>query len=210
MINVHKSKVLVSLMQYCFMNIVFATNNRHKVEEAQAILGNGFTLTTPRDLKLFDEIPETAATLQGNAYMKAQYIWERFHIACFADDTGLEVDILNGAPGVYSARYAGRECNPKENTIKLLKELSGKSDRSARFRTVVALIIDGDTFYFEGLLNGSITESPSGNGGFGYDPVFIPDGFNKTLAELTPEEKNAISHRGQSLRKLSEFLNNNS
>jgi len=197
-------------MQYCFMNIVFATNNRHKVEEAQAILGNGFTLTTPRDLKLFDEIPETAATLQGNAYMKAQYIWERFHIACFADDTGLEVDILNGAPGVYSARYAGRECNPKENTIKLLKELSGKSDRSARFRTVVALIIDGDTFYFEGLLNGSITESPSGNGGFGYDPVFIPDGFNKTLAELTPEEKNAISHRGQSLRKLSEFLNNNS
>jgi len=192
------------------MNIVFATNNRHKVEEAQAILGNGFTLTTPRDLKLFEEIPETAATLQGNAYMKAQYIWERFHIACFADDTGLEVDILNGAPGVYSARYAGRECNPKENTIKLLKELSGKSDRSARFRTVVALIIDGDTFYFEGLLNGSITETPSGNGGFGYDPIFIPDGFNKTLAELTPEEKNAISHRGQSLRKLSEFLNNNS
>lgn len=189
------------------MNIVFATNNRHKVDEAQAILGTDFSLTTPKDLKLFEEIPETAGTLQGNAFMKAQFLWERFHVACFADDTGLEVEALNGAPGVYSARYAGEEHDPKANTEKLLKVLKGKKDRNARFRTVVALIIDGDTFYFEGILNGKIGESPSGNGGFGYDPVFIPDGYDKTLAELTPEEKNSISHRGQSLRKLSIFLN---
>ena len=190
------------------MNIVFATNNRHKVDEAQAILGKDFTLTTPKDLKLFEEIPETAGTLQGNAFMKAHFLWERFHVACFADDTGLEVEALNGAPGVYSARYAGEEHDSKANTQKLLKALTGKKNRNARFRTVIALIIDGDTFYFEGILNGEIGESPSGNGGFGYDPVFIPDGYDKTLAELTQEEKNAISHRGQSMRQLSEFLNN--
>ncbi|MEA5004899.1 MAG: RdgB/HAM1 family non-canonical purine NTP pyrophosphatase [Rikenellaceae bacterium] len=190
------------------MDIVFATNNRHKVDEAQAILGADFSLTTPKDLKLFEEIPETANTLQGNAFMKAQFIWERFHIACFADDTGLEVEALNGAPGVYSARYAGEEHDPKANTEKLLKALAGKKNRTARFRTVVALIIDGDTFYFEGILNGKISEVPSGNGGFGYDPVFIPEGYDKTLAELTPEEKNSISHRGHSLRQLSKFLNN--
>jgi len=191
------------------MDIVFATNNKHKVEEAQAILGDLFHLITLGDLQFFEDIPETAPTLQGNAFMKAQHVWDKIHRPCFADDTGLEVDALNGAPGVYSARYAGVEHNPTKNTIKLLKEMTGARDRKARFRTVTALIIDGDTFYFEGVLEGKITKSPHGEMGFGYDPVFIPAGYDRTLAELTPEEKNAISHRGQSLRKLSEFLGNN-
>ncbi len=206
-IKVYKSKVLVSLMQYCFMNIVFATNNLHKVEEARSVLGKNFLLKTPRELNLFEDIPETADTLKGNALIKAQFIWQRLHIACFADDTGLEVNALNGAPGVYSARYAGEQHDSKANMAKLLKEMEGILDRRARFRTVIALIVDGKPFFFEGLLNGKIAEHPSGTGGFGYDPVFIPDGYDRTLAELSPEEKNLISHRGNSLRKLSAFLN---
>jgi len=192
------------------MEIIFATSNRHKLEEAQAILGEGFKLVSPRDLNLFDDIPEDADTLEGNALLKAQYIWERFHLPCFADDTGLEVDALGGAPGVYSARYAGEEQNFLNNTNKLLKELSGIKQRGARFRTVVALIIDGNISYFDGVLNGTIAEGPSGNGGFGYDPVFIPDGYTITLAELSPAQKNLISHRGLSMSKLSDFLHNNS
>jgi XTP/dITP diphosphohydrolase len=191
------------------MEIIFATSNRHKLEEAQAILGENFKLITPRDLNLFDDIPETADTLEGNALIKAQYIWERFHLPCFADDTGLEVEALGGAPGVYSARYAGEEQNFKNNMHKLLKELKGEKLRRARFRTVVAIIIDGNVNYFTGVLNGEISENPYGYGGFGYDPVFIPDGFSKTLAELTSAEKNLISHRGLSMRALSGFLNNN-
>jgi len=191
------------------MEIIFATSNRHKLEEAQAILGAEFRLISPRDLNLFDGIPEDADTLEGNAFLKAQYIWERFHRPCFADDTGLEVDALGGAPGVYSARYAGEEQNFKKNTDKLLKELDGVKQRGARFRTVVALIIDGNVNYFHGILNGVISECPSGSGGFGYDPVFIPEGYTKTLAELTPAEKNSISHRGLPISELSRFLNNN-
>jgi len=191
------------------MEIIFATSNRHKLEEAQAILGENFKLITPGDLNLFDDIPETSDTLEGNALIKAQYIWERFHLPCFADDTGLEVDALGGAPGVYSARYAGEEQNFKNNMHKLLKELNGVKLRRARFRTVVALIQDGNINYFTGVLNGEISKNPSGNGGFGYDPVFIPEGFTKTLADLTSAEKNLISHRGLSMRDLSRFLNNN-
>jgi XTP/dITP diphosphohydrolase len=190
------------------MEIIFATSNRHKLEEAQAILGEDFKLITPRDLNLFDDIPESAETLEGNARTKAQYLWERFHLPCFADDTGLEVDALGGAPGVYSARYAGEEQNSKNNMHKLLKELEGVKQRKARFRTVAALIIDGTIYYFQGVLNGEISESPSGSGGFGYDPVFIPDNHTKSLAELTPVEKNSISHRGFAMRELSRFLNN--
>ena len=206
-IKVYKSKVLVSLMQYCFMNIVFATNNLHKIEEARSILGKNFSLITPREFNLFEDIPETADTLKGNALIKAQFIWQRLHIACFADDTGLEVDVLNGAPGVYSARYAGEQHDSRANMVKLLKELEDKRDRIARFRTIIALIIDEKPFFFEGILNGKIAEHPSGTGGFGYDPIFVPDGYDRTLAELSPEEKNLISHRGKSLRKLSAFLN---
>lgn len=190
------------------MKIIFATSNRHKLEEAQAILGEGFDLITPKDLNLFDDIEESADTLEGNALIKAQYLWERFHLPCFADDTGLEVEALDGAPGVYSARYAGEEQNFRNNMLKLLKELEGVKLRRARFRTVVALIIDGNVYYFEGFLNGEISQEPFGNGGFGYDPVFVPDGFTETLAELTPDEKNQISHRGMSMRELSLFLNN--
>ncbi|MFA6335291.1 MAG: non-canonical purine NTP diphosphatase [Bacteroidales bacterium] len=190
------------------MEIIFATNNRHKLAEARAILGEDFKLITPKDLNLFDDIPESADTLEGNALIKAQYLWERFHLTCFADDTGLEVDALNGAPGVYSARYAGEEQNSKNNIQKLLKELEGIKQRRARFRTVAVLIIDGTAYYFQGILNGEIAETPSGNGGFGYDPVFIPDGYTKTLAELSTQEKNLISHRGFAMRELSRFLNN--
>ncbi len=190
------------------MEIIFATNNRHKLEEAQAILGEEFKLVSPKDLNLFEDIPETADTLDGNAHIKAAYLWEKFHRPCFADDTGLEVDALDGAPGVYSARYAGEEHNPINNTQKLLKELDGIKQRGARFRTVVALIIDDNVYYFEGILRGKITLTPSGNGGFGYDPVFIPEGYSKTLAELTSMEKNLISHRGLAMRELSKFLNN--
>ncbi len=190
------------------MDIIFATNNRHKLKEAQAILGERFSILSPAMLGINEDIPEEALTLEGNALIKARYIWEKLQKNCFADDTGLEVKSLNGAPGVFSARYSGIEQNSAANTKKLLRELEGTEDRSARFRTAVALIINGETFMFEGILNGRIAHSPFGYGGFGYDPVFIPQGYDCTLAELSPEEKNRISHRGISLRKLSVFINN--
>ena len=190
------------------MEIIFATNNRHKLEEAQAILGNDFKLITPKDLNLFEDIPENADTLEGNALIKAEYLWNKFHRPCFADDTGLEVEALGGAPGVYSARYAGEDHNSKNNIEKLLKELDGIGQRGARFRTVTALILEGKVNYFEGVLNGEITLKPSGSGGFGYDSVFLPEGYSQTLAELSSYEKNLISHRGSAMRKLSGFLNN--
>jgi XTP/dITP diphosphohydrolase len=189
------------------MDIIFATNNQHKLQEARAIMGEKFNLITPLMLDLTEEIPEDAPTLEGNALLKADYIWKKTFRPCFADDTGLEVTCLNGAPGVFSARYAGPEHNSKNNTEKLLRELDGADNRSARFRTAVALIIDGETYIFEGILNGRIALYPSGQGGFGYDPVFIPEGYDCSLAELSPFEKNKISHRGLSLGKLSEFLN---
>lgn len=188
------------------MDIIFATSNVHKLSEARGIIGDSFSLITPIDLGIPDDIPEEEDTLQGNALSKAQYLWDRCGKECFADDTGLEVEALGGAPGVRSARYASDECDPRRNMQKLIKELNGIKNRKARFRTVVALIIDGKVTLFEGQLNGSITETPSGSGGFGYDPIFLPDGYTKTLAELTSMEKNLISHRGIAMRKLSDFL----
>ena len=192
------------------MELIFATANKHKLSEAQAILGNGFSLVVPSELGLTGDIPETAETLKENAIMKAKFLWDKFGRPCFADDTGLEVDFLNGRPGVYSARYAGIEADPVKNMQKLLKELNGANCRKARFVTVVALILDENRIIlFEGALEGSILEASSGCGGFGYDPLFMPEGYSKTLAELSAEEKNRISHRGIAMRKLSDFLNNN-
>lgn len=192
------------------MELIFATANKHKLSEAQAILGKGFSLVVPSQLGLTGEIPETADTLKENAIMKAKFLWDKFGRPCFADDTGLEVDFLNGRPGVYSARYAGIEADPVKNMQKLLKELNGANCRKARFVTVVALILDENRIIlFEGALEGSILEASSGCGGFGYDPLFMPEGYSKTLAELSAEEKNRISHRGIAMRKLSDFLNNN-
>ena len=194
------------------MEIIFATGNAHKAIEAQKVLGDTFTLIMPKELGLTEEIPENGDTLQANAIEKAEYLWKKFGKSCFADDTGLEVDALGGAPGVYSARYAGPEKGSEANMTKLLAELeaaeaaNGEISRAARFRTVVALILDGELHLFNGVLEGKIARERSGNEGFGYDPIFIPDNYTKTLAEISLEEKNAISHRGKAMRALAEFL----
>lgn len=190
------------------MEIIFATGNRHKLEEAQQILGDKYTLKTPADFGITEEIPETADTIEGNALQKVQYIWDKVHMPCFADDTGLFVDALDGAPGVRSARYAGEDKKAEDNVKKLLQEMEGRSDRSARFRCIVALMMDGNPKLFEGKVEGVITTSPSGNGGFGYDPVFAPEkyGNERTFSELTAQEKNEISHRGEAMRLLAEYL----
>ena len=194
------------------MEIIFATGNAHKAVEAQKALGDTFTLIMPKELGLTEEIPENGDTLQANAIEKAEYLWKKFGKNCFADDTGLEVDALGGAPGVYSARYAGPEKGSEANMTKLLAELEavesekGEISRAARFRTVVALVLDGELHLFNGVLEGRIAKERSGNEGFGYDPVFIPYNYSKTLAEISLEEKNAISHRGKAMRALAEFL----
>ncbi len=190
------------------MDIVFATHNRHKSEEACQILGPRWTLRNLHDLGQTEEIPETADTLQGNALQKAQFVYDKYHLSCFADDTGLEVEALNGAPGVYSARYAGEHCSFADNVNKLLHEMQGKTNRRACFKTVVALILDGEAHFFEGRVDGTIIENPRGAEGFGYDPVFVPDGFSETFAEMSAEQKNKISHRGRAMAKLIEFLQN--
>lgn len=190
------------------MEIIFATGNAHKVTEAQKALGNGVTLIMPKELGITEDIPETGTTLEANAIQKCQYLWERLHKACFADDTGLEVEALDGGPGVHTARYAGESKDPGANIDKLLYELDGKRNRKARFRTAVAYIDNnGEQHLFEGVLEGEIAHTRSGSEGFGYDPVFIPYGYGgKTLAEISLEEKNAISHRGKAMRALMEFL----
>ena len=190
------------------MEIIFATGNRHKLEEAQQILGDKYTLKTPADFGITEDIPETADTIEGNALQKVQYIWDKVHMPCFADDTGLFVDALDGAPGVHSARYAGEDKKAEDNVKKLLQEMEGRSDRSARFRCIVALMMDGQPKLFEGKVEGVITTAPSGNGGFGYDPVFAPEKYGKerTFSELTAQEKNEISHRGEAMRLLAEYL----
>jgi XTP/dITP diphosphohydrolase len=186
--------------------MIFATNNKHKLEEVQAMLENSVKVVGLSELGFFEDIPETADTLQGNALLKAQFIHQRFDNDCFADDTGLEVDCLNGAPGVFSARYAGEPTNSEKNIDKLLCAMEKFSDRSAQFRTVIALIQGSDIQYFEGIVRGKIAMERYGNGGFGYDAVFIPEGYDKTFAELSAEEKNSISHRGRAVLKLVEFL----
>ena len=188
------------------MKIVFATGNPGKLREASEILGKGYQLVTPAEVGIPEDIPEDGKTLQENSLQKANYIYERTGLNCFADDTGLEVDALGGAPGVETARYAGPQKIPAQNIAKLLKELQGKPSRKARFRTSVTLILNGKRHFFDGIMEGSIAEEPHGGGGFGYDPVFIPEGYQVTAAELSEEEKNAISHRGKALRAMADFL----
>ncbi len=187
--------------------LVFATNNAHKLEEIRAILGDKVEILSLNDIDCHADIPETADTLQGNAALKAQYIYENYGLDCFADDTGLEVEALNGAPGIYSARYAGGEGHDSEaNMKKLLSEMQDKENRKARFRTVICLIEGGKEKFFEGIVNGSIIRERKGGAGFGYDPVFMPDGYSETFAEMGNDEKNKISHRARAVQKLCEYL----
>ena len=185
---------------------VFATNNAHKLEEVTAILGNKIELLSMKDINCYADIPETADTLEGNALLKARYIFENYQLDCFADDTGLEVEALNGAPGVYSARYAGDAHNSEANMKKLLQDMEGMENRKAQFRTVFALIVNGKEHLFEGIVKGEITKHRHGTSGFGYDPVFIPEGYTQTYAEMGNELKNKISHRALAANKLCNFL----
>ena len=188
------------------VTLVFATNNRHKLDEVQQMVGDKFKIVSLADIKCFDEIPETADTLEGNALQKAHFVKENYGYDCFADDTGLEVEALNNEPGVYSARYAGEACSFEDNMNKLLTNLQGVDNRSACFRTVIALIKDGEEHLFSGMINGSITETKQGVGGFGYDPIFMPEGYNQTFSELGEAIKNGISHRAEAVKRLNAFL----
>ncbi len=191
------------------MDLVFATNNENKLKEIQQLLGSSINILSLRALGCFDEVPETGDTLEANALQKARYIYNRYGKNCFADDTGLEVDALNGAPGVFSARYAGEEKNAQMNMDKLLLELRNVGDRKAKFRTVVALIIDGEEYLFSGEVQGNILKSRQGAEGFGYDPIFQPTGYTMSFAQMGMAEKNAISHRGRAVSKLIGYLKNN-
>ena len=187
--------------------LVFATNNAHKLEEVAAILGDQVELLSLNDIGCQADIPETAETLEGNALLKSSYIFKSYHLDCFADDTGLEVEALNGAPGVYSARYAGGEGHDAQaNMLKLLHELDGKENRKAQFRTAISLILDGKEYFFEGVIKGEIIKEKRGDSGFGYDPIFKPEGYDQTFAELGNDIKNQISHRALAVQKLCEFL----
>lgn len=187
--------------------LVFATNNLHKLEEVQEVVGSSFEIISLKDIGCFDDIAETGDTLEANALIKARYIKEKYGYDCFGDDTGLEVEVLNGAPGVYSARYAGDGHDSKANIKKLLTEMQGTDNRKARFRTVIALIIDNKEYLFEGEVKGQIITEEKGTAGFGYDPVFIPDGYSQTFAELGNDVKNEISHRALATKALCNFLN---
>ena len=187
--------------------LVFATNNAHKLEEVAAILGDQVELLSLNDIGCQADIPETAETLEGNALLKSSYIYKNYHLDCFADDTGLEVKALNGAPGVYSARYAGGEGHDAQaNLLSPDDELDGKENRKAQFRTAISLILDGKEYLFEGVIKGEIIKEKRGDSGFGYDPVFMPEGYDRTFAELGNDIKNQISHRALAVQKLCEFL----
>jgi XTP/dITP diphosphohydrolase len=192
------------------MDLCFATNNKGKLEEIKYLIGEKYHILSLSDIGCFEELPETQPTIEGNSKQKAQYIWDNYKVNCFADDTGLEVFALNGAPGVISARYAGENCNPEDNMNLLLKNMENIQDRSARFKTCITLIINGSVSQFEGIIKGEITRERTGSKGFGYDPIFRPSGFDKTLAELSMEEKNKISHRALAGRSLMNFLVKNS
>ena len=187
-------------------DIIIATHNKHKVEEIQQVVKDKINIVSLKDLGLNTDIPETGDTLKENARQKARYVYERFHKDCFADDTGLEVEALDKRPGVYSARYAGEHCSFDDNIDLLLKEMDGKTDRRACFKTVICFIESGEERYFEGVCEGVITTERYGYKGFGYDPVFIPNGYGESFAEMTGEEKNKISHRGIAMRKLIDYL----
>lgn len=186
--------------------LVFATNNPHKLEEVRNIVSDKVRLVSLSEIGCREDIPETADTLEGNALIKARYVREHYGYDCFADDTGLEVEALGNAPGVYSARYAGPGHDAEANMRKLLQEMKGKENRKARFRTVIALVLDGEERLFDGIINGTITLEKRGDAGFGYDPIFLPDGYTQTFAELGNETKNQISHRALAVRGLADFL----
>lgn len=188
------------------MKILFATNNAHKLKEVQAVLGPTFELVTPHGCGVDEEIPEEQPTLEGNASQKAHYLHARTGLDCFADDTGLEVEALGGAPGVHSARYATDGHDFAANNRLLLRNLEGQTNRRARFRTVISLLLGGEEHLFEGVAQGRIIDHEQGSEGFGYDPLFIPDGYDRTFAQMTTEQKNAVSHRARAVRKLADYL----
>lgn len=187
--------------------LLLATNNLHKLSEIRQITNGNFEILSLNEVGFTGDIPETSPTIEGNAIQKVQFIFDRIKMDCFADDTGLEVEALNGEPGVYSARYAGEQCSFSDNIVKLLAALDGEINRKARFRTVIALIFNNELFTFEGIIDGRIGFSTEGNSGFGYDPVFIPDGYEVSFASMDSELKNTISHRGRATALLMDFLN---
>lgn len=188
--------------------LIFATHNAHKAQEVKAIIGDNFEIKNLSEINMFEEIPETGETFKENAKQKVEFLYNKLNCNCFADDSGLSVDALDGAPGVYSARYAGEPCDMQKNIEKLLYNLKNKNNRKAQFTTVIAVILDGELHFFEGIIRGEIIDTPRGDGGFGYDPLFIPDGYDKTFAELPSEVKNKISHRAIAMQKFKEFINN--
>ena len=189
------------------MKILFATSNKNKALEIQKLIPEGFEILTLNDIDLQEEIPETSDTIEGNAIQKTNFIVENFGIDCFADDTGLEIEALNGEPGVYSARYAGEEKDPNKNMDLVLKKMQGITNRKARFKTIISLSLDNKSYLFEGVVEGIIRKDKVGNLGFGYDPIFEPENIGRTFAEMTIEEKNNISHRGRAFEKMIHFLN---
>ena len=191
------------------MKLVFATNNPNKLSELQDLVPEGIEILSLKDINCNEELPETNPTLEGNALQKAKYVFDNYGYNCFADDTGLEIEALGGAPGVYSARYAGEDCKAEDNMKKVLTKLENKDNRNAKFRTVIALIIKGEENLFEGECSGNITKTKSGTEGFGYDPIFTPEGYEITFAEMSKQEKGAISHRGRAVVKLVDYLTTN-
>ena len=189
------------------MELVFATNNAHKLEEVQQMVGDKFILKSLNDIGCTDDIPETGVTFEENAKQKTDYLVSKYNVNCFGDDSGLEINALDGEPGVYSARYSGSR-DMEKNIDLVLEKLQGKADRSARFKTIISLFVNGEQHFFEGTVEGRIINERTGTEGFGYDPIFIPNGYEKTFAEMSLEEKNKISHRSQAVAKLVDFLNN--
>ena len=185
--------------------LIFASNNGHKLEEVRVIL-SGISVKSSGEAGIAEEIPETGNTLEENVFLKANFVYRKTNSPCFADDTGLFVDALNGEPGVFSARFAGENCTSHDNIVKLISLMKNKTNRSAHFKTVICLVKNGTGNYFEGVISGSISHEPRGTNGFGYDSVFIPEGYSKTFAELEPEEKNSLSHRAKAVKKMKEFL----
>ncbi|WP_374541176.1 non-canonical purine NTP diphosphatase [Flavobacterium sp.] len=188
------------------MKLVFASNNKNKIAEIQQLIGDKFEIVSLEDIGCTEDIPETAETIEGNAILKAQYVYDKYGLSCFADDTGLEIDALQGEPGVYSARYAGEQKNADDNMALVLQKLENKTNRSAQFKTIIALNFGSEHFLFEGIVKGTITPVKRGNEGFGYDPIFQPEGFDVTFAEMSMQQKATISHRGKAVEKLVNFL----
>lgn len=189
--------------------LIFATNNKHKVDEIRHLLDSAYDVCSVGDLNFYDDIPENQTTLEGNALEKARFVYQKFGLSCFADDTGLEIDALDGEPGVFSARYAGEDKDSMKNIKKVLEKMEGVGNRRARFRCVIALIINDKEYIFEGIVNGNILREPVGEGGFGYDSIFEADGYNVSFAQMTLSEKSKISHRGKAIEKLVDFLRKN-